>query len=96
MREYVWVMSVQEVLFNIQVIKCFPADSLDICIRGITRNALSREVWDAGSLTALQEHGYNVYTMDDPSVVYNYKNILMNNSGLSQRGEFREKSFPHA
>lgn len=96
MREIVWVMTSSEVMYNSQVIECFPPDELDIKIRAYPLQGLSEAQLKFCGITTLQEHGYHIQKLNNPDEVNRYPNIIMNSGALTSRGEFAGQTFPHS
>ena len=98
MNKYVWIMALSELMYNSEVIKCFPSDSLDIYIRTHTlcSNILSERQIKFSGLAYLRELGYRIYMLDNIEKIQQYDSIIMNSQALRPNSEFHGQTFPHA
>lgn len=96
MRDFVWLMTVSEVLYNSQVIACFKPDELDIKIGAYPQKGLSQTELKFSGITQLQEQGYNIQKLSSTDEIRRYNNIIMNSSAFGVNGEFEGKTLPHS
>lgn len=96
MRDIVWVMDRSEIMYNFQVVKCFSPDSIDLSIIDPNDDCFTGSIAAFSGLSHLQELGYHVSRMDDVKKIRQYRNIIMNSSGLGRQGKFRDEKLPHS
>ena len=78
MRDFVWLMTASEVLYNSQVIACFKPDELDIKLRAYPLRGLSETELKISGITPLQEQGYSIQKLGNTDEIRRYNNIIMN------------------
>lgn len=96
MRDFVWLMTASEVLYNSQVIACFKPDELDIKLRAYPLRGLSETELKISGITPLQEQGYSIQKLGNTDEIRRYNNIIMNSGAFGSKGEFEGQTLPHS